>query len=146
MAVVNDKKLRAVANLIGEMEVEGCCVCIRFNNSLKDRIDVPCDAGSCEGDCPFYSKKNFIKWIKKPDSKYDVDGLKKPKKEDFLCYDNRSGRICLNDDYVKALEKYCSNLESVLADTEYDLESSECQNRELTNKLEKIRGVLDGSH
>lgn len=147
MAIVNDKKLRAVANLIGEMEVEGCCVCIRFNNSLEEnRIDVPCDVGSCEGDCPFYSKENFLNWIKKPNSKYDVDGLKKPKKEDFLCYDNRSGRICLNDDYVKALEKYCSNLESVLADTEYDLESSECQNRELTNKLEKIRGVLDGSH
>ena len=66
MAIVNDKKLEAVANLIGEMEVEGYCVCIRFNNSLEiERIDVPCDIGSCEGDCPFYSKENFIKWIKK---------------------------------------------------------------------------------
>lgn len=147
MELVDSKKLEAVADFLADDEVFGIAQCSHFNNSLiRNRVNVPCDIGDCEGDCPFYSKKNFIKWIKKPDSKYDVDGLKKPKKEDFLCYDNRSGRICLNDDYVKALEKYCSNLESVLADTEYDLESSECQNRELTNKLEKIRGVLDGSH
>lgn len=145
MELVSSNKLAAVADFLADDEVFGIAPCSHFNNSLtRNRVNVPCDIGDCEGDCPFYSKKNFIKWIKKPDSKYDVDGLKKPKKEDFLCYDNRSGRICLNDDYVKALEKYCSNLESVFADTEYDLESSECDNRELANKLEKIRGVLDG--
>lgn len=145
MELVSEEKLEAVADFLADDEVFGIAPCSHFNNSLKrDRVDVSCDIGDCEGDCPFYSKKNFIKWIKKPDSKYDVEDLEKPKQEDFLCYDNRSGRICLNDDYVKALEKYCNNLESVLADTEYDLESSECQNRELTNKLEKIRGVLDG--
>ena len=147
MELVSSQKLEAVADFLADDEVFGIAPCSHFNNSLtRNRVNVPCDIGDCEGDCPFYSKKNFIKWIKKPDSKYDVDGLKKPKKEDFLCYDNISGRICLNDDYVKALEKYCSNLESVLADTEYDLESSECENRELTNKLEKIRGVLDGKY
>lgn len=145
MELVSDEKLEAVADFLADDEVFGIAPCSHFNNSLKrDRVDVSCDIGDCDGDCPFYSKKNFIKWIKKPDSKYDVDGLKKPKKEAFLCYDNRSGRICLNDDYVKALEKYCNDLENVLADTEYDLETSECDNRELTNKLEKIRGVLDG--
>lgn len=142
---MSSQKLEAVADFLADDEVFGIAPCSHFNNSLtRNRANVPCDIGDCDGDCPFYSKKNFIKWIKKPDSKYDVEDLEKPKQEDFLCYDNRSGRICLNDDYVKALEKYCSNLESVLADTEYDLESSECQNRELTNKLEKIRGVLDG--
>ena len=147
MELVSSQKLEAVADFLADDEVFGIAPCSHFNNSLtRNRVNVPCDIGDCDGDCPFYSKKNFIKWIKKPDSKYDVEDLEKPKQEDFLCYDNRSGRICLNDDYVKALEKYCSNLESVLADTEYDLESSECQNRELTNKLEKIRGVLDGSH
>ena len=147
MELVSLNKLKAVADFLADDEVFGIAPCSHFNNSLtRNRVNVPCDIGDCEGDCPFYSKKNFIKWIKKPDSKYDVDGLKKPKKEDFLCYDNRSGRICLNDDYVKALEKYCSNLESVLADTEYDLESSKCENRELTDKLEKIRGVLDGKY
>ena len=145
MELVSSQKLEAVADFLADDEVFGIAPCSHFNNSLtRNRVNVPCDIGDCDGDCPFYSKKNFIKWIKKPDSKYDVEDLEKPKQEDFLCYDNRSGRICLNDDYVKALEKYCSNLESVLADTEYDLESSECQNRELTNKLEKIRGVLDG--
>lgn len=147
MELVSSQKLEAVADFLADDEVFGIAPCSHFNNSLtRNRVNVPCDIGDCDGDCPFYSKKNFIKWIKKPDSKYDVEDLEKPKQKDFLCYDNRSGRICLNDDYVKALEKYCSNLESVLADTEYDLESSECQNRELTNKLEQIRGVLDGSY
>lgn len=147
MELVSSQKLEAVADFLADDEVFGIAPCSHFNNSLtRNRVNVPCDIGDCEGDCPFYSKENFIKWIKKPDSKYDVDGLKKPKQEDFLCYDNRSGRICLNDDYVKALEKYCSNLESVLADTEYDLETEQCENRALANKLEKIRGVLDGSH
>lgn len=147
MELVSDEKLEAVADFLADDEVFGIAPCSHFNISLKrDRVDVPCDVGDCDGDCPFYSKENFIKWIKKPDSKHDVDGLKKPKKEAFLCYDNRSGRICLNDDYVKALEKYCSNLENVLADTEYDLESSECQNRELANKLEKIRGAINGKN
>lgn len=147
MELVSLNKLEAVADFLSDDEVFGIAPCSHFNNSLKrDRVDVSCDIGDCDGDCPFYSKKNFIKWIKKPDSKYDVDGLKKPKKEAFLCYDNRSSRICLNDDYVKALEKYCNYLENVLADTEYDLETSECDNRELTNRLEQIRGALDGSH
>ena len=144
MTIVNDRKLEAVADFLADDEVFGIAPCSHFNNSLRNRVNVPCDVGDCDGDCPFYSKENFIKWIKKPDSKYDVDGLKKPKKEAFLCYDNRSGRICLNDDYVKALEKYCNDLENVLADTEYDLETAECDNRELTNRLEQIRGVLDG--
>lgn len=145
MELVSGNKLVAVADFLSGIDIDGQTPCQRFNDFLKrDRVDVSCDIGDCDGDCPFYSKENFIKWIKKPDSKYDVESLKKPKKEDFLGYDNRSGRICLNDDYVKALEKYCSNLESVLADTEYDLESSECDNRELANKLEQIRDVLDG--
>lgn len=147
MELVSDEKLEAVADFLSGIDIDGQTPCQRFNDFLKrDRVNVPCDIGDCEGDCPFYSKENFIKWIKKPDSKYDVDGLKKPKKEAFLCYDNRSGRICLNDDYVKALEQYCNDLENVLADTEYDLETAECDNRELTEKLEKVRGVLDGLH
>lgn len=145
MELVSSQKLEAVADFLSDDEVFRIAPCSHFNNSLKrDRVDVSCDIGDCDGDCPFYSKENFIKWIKKPDSIYDVESLKKPKKDDFLCYDNASGRICLNDDYVKALEKYCSNLENVLADTEYDLETAECQNRELADRLEKIRGVLDG--
>lgn len=147
MELVSGNKLAAVADFLSGIDIDGQTPCQRFNDFLKrDRVNVPCDIGDCEGDCPFYSKENFIKWIKKPDSKYDVDGLKKPKKEDFIGFDNRSGSFALSNDYVQALEKYCSDLENILADTEYDLETSECQNRELANKLEKIRGVLDGSH
>lgn len=147
MELVSSQKLEAVADFLADDEVFGIAPCSHFNNSLtRNRVNVPCDIGDCEGDCPFYSKENFIKWIKKPDSKYDVDGLKKPKQEDFLCYDNRSGSFALNGDYVQALEKYCGDLENILADTEYDLETAECENRELTNKLEKIRGAINGKN
>lgn len=147
MELVSLNKLEAVADFLSDDEVFGIAPCSHFNNSLKrDRVDVSCDIGDCDGDCPFYSKENFIKWIKKPNSMYDTEGLKKPKKEDFLGYDNRSGSFALSNDYVQALEKYCSNLENVLADTEYDLESAECDNRELTEKLEKIRGAINGKN
>lgn len=147
MELVSDEKLEAVADFLADDEVFGIAPCSHFNNSLtRNRVNVPCDIGDCEGDCPFYSKENFIKWIKKPDSKYDVEDLEKPKQEDFIEWD-RFGDGHVNDfRYAKALEKYCSNLENVLADTEYDLETAECDNRELTNRLEQIRGVLDGSH
>lgn len=144
MELVSDEKLEAVADFLADDEVFGIAPCSHFNNSLKrNRVNVPCDVGDCEGDCPFYSKENFIKWIKKPDSKYDVEDLEKPKQEDFIGFDNRSGRFALSGDYVQVLEKYCNDLENILADTEYDLESSECDNRELADKLEQIRGVFD---
>lgn len=130
MEVVNSEKLEEVANYIGEKEMYGDCVCYNFNDSLEqNRIDVPCDIGSCEDNCPFYSTTNFVKWIKEPDRKVEVEDLKKPKQEDFVEFDNRSGRFALSYDYIKALEKYCNDLENALTDTEYD-------NRKLANKLE----------
>lgn len=147
MTIVNDAKLEAVANFIGEMEVEGNCVCDDFNDALKEnRIDVPCDGYSCDGDCPFYSKESFLKWIKKPDSEYDVSNLKRPQQEDFIGYDNVSNSLLDKDGYIKALEEYCDNLGDALADAEYDFEEVECENRELQDVLEKIRGVLDGKY
>lgn len=74
----------------------------------------------------------------------EVDCLKKPQKEAFIGLDIQKGALVLDDDYIKALEKYCNDLENVLAGTEYDLESAECENRELQDVLKKIRGVLDG--
>lgn len=145
MELVSDEKLEAVADFLADDEVFGIAPCSHFNNSLtRNRVNVPCDIGDCEGDCPFYSKENFIKWIEKPDSIYDVESLEKPKQENFIEFD-RFGDGHVNDfRYAKALEQYCNDLENVLADTEYDLETAECDNRELANKLEKIRGVLDG--
>lgn len=146
MENVSSEKLEAVADFLADNEVDGRFLCFFYNKSLKNKINVPCYTDLCEETCPFYSKENFLKWIKKPDSIYDIESLKKPKKEDFIGIDIQKGALALDDDYIKALEKYCNDLENVLADTEYDLESAECDNRELTNKLEKIRGVLDGSH
>ena len=147
MELVSSQKLEAVADFLADDEVFGIAPCSHFNNSLtRNRVNVPCDIGDCEGDCPFYSKENFIKWIKKPDSIYDVESLEKPKQENFIEFD-RFGDGHVNDfRYAKALEKYCSNLENVLADTEYDLESEQCENKALLNKLEKIGDVLDGKY
>lgn len=145
MTIVNDRKLEAVAKFIGETEVEGNCICDNFNEVLEEnKINVPCTASNCKSNCPFYSKENFIKWIKKPDSKYDVSNLKRPQQEDFIEWD-RFGDGHVNDfRYAKALEKYCNNLGDALVDAEYAFEEAECENRELTEKLEKVRGVLDG--
>ena len=147
MTIVNDRKLEAVAKFIGETEVEGNCICDNFNEVLEEnKINVPCTASNCKSNCPFYSKKNFIKWIKKPDSKYDVSNLKRPQQEDFIEWD-RFGHGHVNDfRYAKALEKYCNNLGDALADAEYAFEEAECENRELTEKLEKVRGALDGKY
>lgn len=140
MELVSLNKLEAVADFLSDDEVFGIAPCSHFNNSLKrDRVDVSCDIGDCDGDCPFYSKENFIKWIKEPNKERELADLKKPKIEDFSNdYFEEEKR------YIETLEKYCNDLENVLADTEYDLESEQCENKALLNKLEKIRGVLDG--
>lgn len=145
MAIVNDKKLEAVANFIGEMEVEGNCVCDDFNNSLKEnRIDVPCDVGSCEADCPFYSKDNFLNWIKKPTKKLSIREVKRPKERDFSLFLDTKGKSLVNyKEYAEALERYCTDLENIFANLEYDLDNAECENKALLEKLSKIREVIE---
>lgn len=146
MESVSSEKLEAVADFLEDNEVDGRFLCFFYNKSLKNKIDVPCYTDLCEETCPFYSKENFLKWIKKPDSMYDVSSLKKPHQEDFTKYVNCSDALFDRDSYINALEEYCDNLEDVLADTEYDAECIECEMRMLDDKLEKIRGVLDGSY
>lgn len=143
MEFVSSKKLEVVAKFLVDDEVDGVAPCSYLNNYLKrDRVDVPCDVGDCEDNCPFYSTANFVKWIKEPEGKIQVEDLEKPKQEDFIEWD-RFGDGHVNDfRYAKALEQYCNDLENVLADTEYDLESSECENRELLDTLEKIKEVI----
>lgn len=145
MTIVNDRKLEAVANYIGEKEMYGDCVCYNFNDSLeKNRIDVPCDIGSCEGNCPFYSKENFLNWIKKPTKKLSIREVKRPKAVDFVEYINNDDAAPIDyPNYAEALERYCTDLENLFANLEYDLETAECENRTLVDKLSKIRGVLD---
>lgn len=144
MERVNSKKLEAVANFIGEMEAEGSCLCCHFNNLLgEDRIDVPCDIGSCEGYCPFYSKENFLNWIES-DKKLSIREIKRPKAIDFVEYINNDDAAPIDyPNYAEALERYCTDLENLFANLEYDLDSAECENKALLNKLSKIRGVLD---
>nr|DAP70418.1 MAG TPA: hypothetical protein [Caudoviricetes sp.] len=146
MESVSSEKLEAVADFLADNEVDGRFICFFYNKSLKNKIDVPCYTDLCEETCPFYSKENFIKWIKKTDSEYHITNLKRPHQEDFTKYVNCSDALFDRDSYINALEEYCDNLEDVLADTEYDTECIECEMRMLNDKLKKIRGVLDGSH
>lgn len=145
MAFVSNKKLEAVANFISEMEVEGECVCHNFNEALEEnRIDVPCDIGSCEADCPFYSKENFLNWIKKPTKKLSIREVKRPKAVDFVEYINNDDAAPIDyPNYAEALERYCTDLKNLFANLEYDLDSAECENKALLEKLSKIREVLD---
>ena len=149
MAIVNDAKLEAVATFIGETEVEGNCICDNFNEVLEEnRIDVPCDVGSCEGDCPFYSKENFLNWIKKPTKKLSIREVKRPKAVDFLTdiyeYLNNDDTNPIDyPNYAKALEKYCADLENLFANLEYDIDSAECENTALVEKLSNIREVVE---
>ena len=154
MTIVNDAKLEALASFIVNNEVNGNCACCsildQMPEEMQKEVSAPCKSSNYEDewcyDCPFYSKENFIKWIKKPDSKYDVSNLKRPQQEDFIGYDNVSNSLLDKDGYIKALEEYCDNLGDALADAEYDFEDVECENRELQDVLEKIRGVLDGKY
>lgn len=146
MEFLNSDRLSKVAQFMCDVEVDGNYLCDSFLEYLDGSFNTKkCvdDEAFCMEDCPMKSKENFIKWIKKPDSIYDIEDLEKPKQEDFIEWD-RFGDGHVNDfRYAKALEQYCNDLENVLADTEYDLESSECENRELQDVLKKIRGVLD---
>lgn len=79
MEFVSSKKLEVIAKFLVDDEVDGVAPCSYLNNYLKrDRVDVPCDVGDCEDNCPFYSTANFVKWIKEPDRKVEVEDLKKP--------------------------------------------------------------------
>lgn len=141
MAIVSDDKLKALASFIVNNEVNGKCACCsvldQMPEEMQKEVNAPCKRSDYEDewcyDCPFWSKDGFLYWIEQ-DRKLSIKGLKKPKKEEFLCYD---------DEYTKALEEYCDNLEDVLAETEYDTECIECEMRMLDDKLEKIRGIFD---
>ena len=154
MAIVDDAKLEALASFIVNNEFNGNCACCsvldQMPEEMEKEVNAPCKRSDYEDewcyDCPFWSKDGFLRWIKEPDRKVEVEDLKKPHQEDFTKYVNCSDAIFDRDSYINALEEYCDNLEDVLADTEYDTECIECEMRMLDDKLEKIRGVLDGSY
>lgn len=145
MEYVNSKKLEAVAIFIGETEVEGNCICDNFNEVLEEnKINVSCTASNCKSNCPFYSKDNFLNWIKKPTKKLSIREVKRPKAVDFVEYINNDDAAPIDyPNYAEALERYCTDLENLFANLEYDLDNAECENKALLEKLSKIRDVLD---
>lgn len=125
MELVDDKKLEEVANFLTDIEVDGRFLCSYLNNSLKrNRIDVPCDTDLCEDTCPFHSKRNFIRWLKKPYRKLDAKGLKKPEQGDFIELDRFSEGYINSLRYAEALEKYCNELEKYCNELEKALDNA----------------------
>lgn len=144
MELVSLNKLEAVADFLTDIEVDGRFLCSYFNNSLKKRLGVPCDNDLCEESCPFYSKDNFLNWIKKPTKKLSIREVKRPKERDFSLFLDTKGKSLVNyKEYAEALERYCTDLENIFANLEYDLDNAECENKALLEKLSKIRDVLD---
>lgn len=145
MEYVNSKKLEAVAIFIGETEVEGNCICDNFNEVLEEnKINVSCTASNCKSNCPFYSKDNFLNWIKKPTKKLSIREVKRPKAVDFVEYINNDDAAPIDyPNYAEALERYCTDLENLFANLEYDLDNAEGENKALLEKLSKIREVID---
>lgn len=156
MTIVNDAKLEALASFIVNNEVNGNCACCstldQMPEEMQKEVSAPCKSSNYEDewcyDCPFYSKEAFLYWIKKPNNGLKIRKIKRPRRADFL---TDIAEYLTNDDttpieypdYAKALENYCTDLENILADSEYNLDDAECENRALLKKLEKIRGVLD---
>lgn len=114
MELVSLNKLEAVADFLADDEVFGIAPCSHFNNSLKrDRVDVSCDIGDCDGDCPFYSKENFLKWIKESDG-YTASDLEK-----------------------------LEGLEDKLKEVDYELKCSDSENKMLRLRLKRIGEIAN---
>lgn len=152
MAIVNDDKLEALASFIVNNEVNGKCACCfildQMTKEMQKEVNAPCKSPNYEDewcyDCPFYSKDAFLYWIKKSNNSLKIREIKRPKPEDFIEYiDNEDKPVIHWIDYAEALERYCTDLENLFANLEYDLDSAECENKALLEKLSKIREVLD---
>lgn len=155
MANVNDDKLEAIASLIVNKEVNGkcagCAVLDLMPEEMQKEVNAPCKSPNYEDewcyDCPFYSKDAFLYWIKKSNNSLKIREIKRPKAVDFVDHiDNYDDVLIDYPNYAEALERYCTDLENLFANLEYDLDNAECENRALVDKLSKIRGVIDGSH
>lgn len=151
MAIVNDDKLEALASLIVNNEVNGKCACCAvldlMPEEMQKEVNAPCKSPNYEDewcyDCPFYSKDAFLYWIKKSNNSLKIREIKRPKQVDFIGYNSKDNSLLDKDSYINTLEKYCTDLENLFANLEYDLDTAECENKALFNKLEKIRGVFN---
>ncbi len=151
MAIVNDTKLEALASLIVNNEVNGncawCSVLDQMPEKMQKEVNAPCKSSNYEDewcyDCQFWSKEAFLYWIEQ-DRKLSIKEIKRPKAEDFVDHiDNYDDVLIDYPHYAEALERYCTDLENLFANLEYDLDNAECENRALVDKLSKIRGVFN---
>lgn len=151
MEHVSSKKLEAIAGFIVNNEVNGNCACCAVLDSMPEEmqkeVNAPCKSPNYDDewcyDCPFYSKEAFLYWIKKSNNGLKIREIKRPKQMNFIGYSSKDNSLLDKDSYIKALENYCTDLENLFANLEYDLGSAECDNKALIEKLSKIRGVLD---
>lgn len=147
MELVDTEKLMAVCKFIAEYEVDGKILCYPFNKSLPEELKVHqynCnkDFVDCRDGCSLFDKNLLYQWFTK--NKYNVPnvGLKRPDRRDYYNFLKTNKKPFNKDEYLNDLEKYCNQLEGLMAGYSCDLDSTESENRNLISKLDRIKELL----
>ena len=147
MELVDSEKLMAVCKFITENEVGGNILCYPFNRSLPEELKIHqynCneDVVDCRDGYSLFDKNLLFKWFTK--NKYDVPnvGLKRPDRRDYYNYKISKGNSFNKDKYSNDLEKYCNQVEGLMAGYSCDLDSTASENRNLISKLDRIKELL----
>lgn len=70
--------------------------------------------------------------------------LERPEEEDFIMTDFEGRQLIDFETYTEALKEYCDDLEDLYDELESDLEYTESDNNELTQRLEEIGDIING--
>lgn len=147
MELVDSEKLMAVCKFITENEVDGKILCYPFNKSLPEELKIHhhnCneDFVDCRDGCPLFDKNLLYQWFTK--NKYNVPnvGLKRPDRRDYFDFKIGKGESFNKNKYLNDLEKYCNQLEGMMAKYNCDLDSVKSENKKLISKLDRFKELL----
>ena len=147
MELVDSEKLMAVCKFIAENEIDGKILCHLFNKSLPEELKIHhhnCDEDfvDCRDCCSLFNKNLLYQWFTK--NKYNVPnvGLKRPDRRDYYNFLKTNKKPFNKDKYLNDLEKYCNQLEGMMAGYSCDLDNAESENRNLTSRLDRIKELL----
>lgn len=147
MELVDSEKLMAVCKFIAEDEIDGKILCYPFNKSLPEELKVHkynCkkDFVDCRDGCSLFNKNLLYQWLTK--NKYNVPnvGLKRPDRRHYFDFAKLNGNHFDKDKYLSDLEKYCNQLEGMMAKYNHDLDSAKSENKKLISKLDRFKELL----
>lgn len=147
MELVDSEKLMAVCKFIAEDEINGKILCHLFNKSLPEELKIHhhnCDEDfvDCRDGCSLFDKNLLYQWFTK--NKYNVPnvGLKRPDRRDYYNFLKTNKKPFNKDKYLNDLQKYCSQLEGMMAKYNHDLDSAKSENKKLISKLDRFKELL----